>query len=90
VSDLRRWLQDRTPAPPDALALSVPAREGDAAELLTEEGTRVLARSLAGEGERRGAYDLLAADALLTYACEAAARADDPEAALLRILQSIG
>jgi hypothetical protein len=89
VSDLRRWLEDRTPAPPEALALSVPPVEGDPAELSTREGMRLLARAVAGEGERRGAYDLLAADALLTYACEAAARAADPEAALLRILENV-
>lgn len=49
-----------------------------------------LERALAGDGERGGAYDLLAADALLTYACEWAASAPDPEAELLRLVARIG
>jgi hypothetical protein len=37
---------------------------------------------------RENAFHLLAADALLTYACEAALESDDPEAALLRSLEA--
>ena len=86
MSDLEGWLAGRTPAPPDALPLTLPASSGDAETRLTEAAVAALGRALAGAGERRGAYDLLAADALLTYACEHAASAPDPEAALLRVL----
>jgi hypothetical protein len=37
---------------------------------------------------RESAFRLLEADALLTYACEAALEAEDPEAALRRVLAS--
>ncbi len=90
MSRLRSWLATCIPTPPDALSLDVPDVSGDPVELLTDEGMRVLERALTGTGERRGAYDLLTADALLTYACEGAARVDDPEAALLGIIQRVG
>lgn len=38
---------------------------------------------------REGAFALLAADALLTRACEEAAQAADPEAQLLAILERL-
>jgi hypothetical protein len=94
VSDLQAWLAGRTPRPPDALALSVPDGPGSVAEQLTDAGVAALERALGEVGERRGAFELLAADALLTYACERAAgprpeggEAPDPEAELLRILE---
>lgn len=90
MSDLPGWLAGRTPRPPDALPLPIPASAGDPGELLTSAAAAALDRALAGQGERGGAYDLLAADGLLTYACEHAAAAADPEAELLRILSRIG
>ena len=39
---------------------------------------------------RESAFRLLEADALLTYACEAALETEGPDAALRRILQVIG
>ena len=90
MTDLRAWLAGRTPAPPDALPLPVPDGPGDPTVRLTEAAAQALKRALAGAGERGGAYDLLAADGLLTYACERAASAPDPEAELLRILERIG
>lgn len=90
MTGLARWLAERAPAPPDALRLPRIDGAGDPVEMLTDEGVRLLDRALTGAGERKGAFDLLAADALLTYACEAAARCADPEAALLGILRRIG
>ena len=90
MTQLRGWLAGRTPAPPDALPLAVPDGEGDPAKQLTDAARAALDRALAGEGERRGAYDLLAADALITYACEHAASVADPEAELLRIIGRLG
>ena len=89
VSDMRAWLAGRSPRPPDALSLSVADGPGDLAGLLTDTGVAALERALAEAGERRGAFELLAADALLTYACERAAEAPDPEAELLRILERL-
>jgi len=87
VTDLRTWLAARTPQPPEALMLPVPEGAGSVTEQLVEGGLDALERALVEEGERSGAFELLAADALLTYACESAAAAADPEHELLRILE---
>jgi hypothetical protein len=89
LSDLRAWLAGRTPAPPDALPLPVPEGTGDPSEQLTGAALAALERALAGVGERKGAFDLLAADGLLTYACERAVSAADPEAELLAIVERV-
>ena len=80
---LRTWLHDRTPAAPPRLAERIEAALGarcdatdaraadvclDAADELLRE---LLLRPSAG---RESALDLLAADALVTYAFEAAAQ----------------
>ena len=82
---VREWLSARVPAQPPALSrriaeLAAPfdARPGDLPD-------RCLAAAVAGlrrlleepESSRAGALDLLAVDALVTYAFEAAS--DDPE-----------
>ncbi len=90
MSALRDWLASRTPAPPEALPLPVEDASGDLAATLADAGALALERALTGQGERSGAYDLLAADGLLTYACESAAGGADPEADLLRILERVG
>jgi hypothetical protein len=38
---------------------------------------------------RQSAFDLLAADAVLSYACEAALEAADPNEALLTLVQTV-
>ena len=86
MSDVRAWLADREPRPPDALPLMVEGGGGDVLEGLLAGGLAALERALAGHGERRGAFELLAADALLTYACEWASASPDPECELQRIL----
>lgn len=56
---------------------------------LTRLATAALESALSLPGQQReGAFDLLAADALFTYACEAALEAEDVEAALRGILGS--
>jgi hypothetical protein len=81
VSSIVEWLGTREPAPPDALlarlgeALGADAQRdaGDAAEVCLAAGERLLAKVLReGEASRDHALDLLAADALVTYAFEAA------------------
>ena len=89
MSVVRAWLAGRSPRPPEALALSIDEGAGDVTEGLTAAGLAALERALEGRGERRGAFDLLAADALLTYACECAAESTDPEGALKRILERV-
>jgi hypothetical protein len=81
VTSVVEWLGRREPAPPDALLLRL--REtlasdaerdaGDAAAACLAAGERLLAKVLReGEASRDHALDLLAADALVTYAFEAA------------------
>lgn len=79
---LDAWLQARVPAPPPALvrrmreALEAMPASPDAAhaETLLDAGEQLL-RGLLGADHltRNGAVDLLTADALVTYAFEAAA-----------------
>ena len=60
-------------------------------DALVRSGMASLDRARAAPGRvRESAYHLLRADALLTYACEAAVEGPDPEQALARILESVG
>lgn len=64
-----------------------PTRTDGWVDGLTQAGARRLADALERPGRvRESAFRLLEADALLTYACEAALEADDPERALQRVL----
>jgi hypothetical protein len=79
------WLGGRTPRPPQALAQRIAAVLGpdslaadaaDASAHLLAAGERLLAALLAsGSTSRESALDLLTADALVTYAFEAASEA---------------
>ena len=74
------WLQTREPAAPDGLRArmidALRAAEGDSLpELLAHAAALRLESALALGDAREAAFDLLAADGLLTYACEAAASA---------------
>ena len=91
MTDLRAWLDARDPAPPPALAAR--AREvldeagalqlPPAAEPLLSAAESLLARMLREGCDTRGtALDLLVADALVTWAFEAAAEGDDDLRAL--------
>jgi hypothetical protein len=80
------WLASRTPPPPEILRSRIvlalgPAVENDVADterVCLDAAERVLSRLfVGGDGERREAADLLAADALVTYALEFAA--DNPK-----------
>jgi hypothetical protein len=75
------WLACRTPAPPPALRARLDDALGDSAAALVEDVTescllaaeRLIEELLQGEcTSRESALDLLAADALVTYAFEAA------------------
>lgn len=80
------WVAAREPVPPATLAarlqalLPADARTTDASaapSMMVEAAAAVISRLLQEGATTRGsALDLLAADALVTYACEA--QADDP------------
>lgn len=89
MSDLRAWLAGRDPRPPDALPLPIPEGSGGRTARLVEAGVDALERAIAGRGERRGAFELLAADALVTYACESASAEDDPGTELRSIVERL-
>lgn len=78
--DAGEWLRAREPVAPSSLvermsaALDVVPSVGNAWEDLLAAGIAALDRALAND-DRSTALDLLAADALLTYAAEAAAEA---------------
>jgi hypothetical protein len=95
MSNLSAWLEGRRPAPPADLAEAlVVAGEIDAsadarvATLLTEGGSRLTAARARPGRVRESAFRLLEADALITYACEAALEREDPEAALRQVLSA--
>jgi hypothetical protein len=76
---VRRWMTPRGPM----------ARRRAAPDALASEAREAAARALEGEGDHRGAFDLLAADGLATLACLAALEADDPGAELAGILERL-
>jgi len=81
AEDLSTWLSVRTPAAPQALAGritdAVDNEAGAPPRTLAVLGARLLDRvATATTQDRRQALDLLAADALVTYAFEAQAEAD--------------
>lgn len=94
MSSLETWLVARKPAPPAPLRNALAALVGDAsasADALADIGRERMECSLARLGrERESAYRLLEADALFTYACEAALEADDSAGGLRRILTVAG
>jgi hypothetical protein len=89
LSSVRMWLSSRRPAPPTALAVWLGRHEPQGLPtpgLLAAAGLEALARVKARPGRvRESAFELLGADALLTYACEAALDLEDP----LRGLESL-
>lgn len=90
---LSAWMAERDPPPaafrPHLASTDPCAGEGDLVDALLAEARRALRDALAGRGERSGAFRLLAADAYLTYACEAALEGDAPGSALLAIVQGL-
>lgn len=89
--DARAFLASRTPRPPEPLARRMDGEALDEAapvEGLAEAAFRALDEARGAPGRVRGsAYHLLAADALLTWACEAALESPDPEPVLAGLLQ---
>jgi hypothetical protein len=91
MSTAQSWLAARRPSPPAELAagLALADEPGPLAERLADAGAVRLRVARGHLGRvRSSAFHLLEADALITYACEAALESDDPEDALRRILAS--
>lgn len=87
------WLDTRRPPPPDPLAPWLQAdadHAGEVPDALTGKACEALDRACSAPGPvRDSAFHLLAADALLTYACEAAVESSAPEGTLGRILRRV-
>ena len=92
MSEAARWLETRiadAPAPLRARmlnALVATDTDDDVATQLAQAAMTCLSASLHNTNERACAHDLLAADALLTHACEAAA--EQGSDALIRFAES--
>jgi hypothetical protein len=87
VTDSRAFLSARTQSVPPTLArrfAQLPLEGGSPAlEGLASAGLEALDRARSAPGRiRESAFELLTADALLTYACDAALEGDDPAEAL--------
>ena len=81
ASDVRSWLAGRQPEAPERIGAhvmkAVPVAQAAFPEALARAGVALLRRvAAAPDGGRELALDLLAADALVTYAFEAQAEAD--------------
>lgn len=94
MTTLGGWLDARAPAAPAELAarlrgrLDASATEATIIADLGEAARASLVHARTGpSSDRDRAFDLLLADALLTYACEAALDEEDVEASLSRILR---
>lgn len=90
--NIHDWLARRTPPVPAGfrpwIAQALPnAPEGEAQ--LTREARSALARAGAGRGERNGAFDLLVADALASWAAESLLEEDEPEGRLEALVRSL-
>lgn len=89
---LRAWLSEREPRPAFDLDpwLEGASSGADRPSSLSRLGSQALDRALEEPGRvRASALHLLAADALVTYACEAALEVDRPEDELDRILRGV-
>ncbi|MGD8321230.1 MAG: hypothetical protein PVJ02_12260 [Gemmatimonadota bacterium] len=90
MSDVRGWISRRSPDPPEALARwldDLPLDpEASRTHALASAALGQLDHARSAPGRvRESAFHLLAADALLTYACESAM--DDPDP--VRVLEGL-
>lgn len=89
MSPLGSWIASRRPVPPADLSagLRLESEGGLVHEALAAQGRARLAQSRAQSGRvRESAFRLLEADALITYACEAALDTEHPAVALRAVL----
>lgn len=90
---LAAWLAGRTPPVPEAFASWMEPADPErpvSVDVLAGEAGAALARALDGAArERKGAFDLLAADGFVSYACERALEGDDPRPVLLELVRRL-
>lgn len=89
----REWLAARRPPPPAPLVAALDAEVDTSVpfhpDRLMDAGRAQLQAATEATGRvRSSAFSLLLADALVTWACEAALDADDPEALLRTYLRT--
>jgi hypothetical protein len=96
LTDLVRWLDDRRPPAPPSLrrAMQDAVDQGDpgvgsVSERLAASALDALGRVVVRPSTRARALELLAADALLTYACEAAAEPDAEPDSMERLMGAL-
>lgn len=90
MSDTVDWLDARRPSPPPELDVAIRSSVGSVRtpRALLAAAVERLDAALARPGRvRESAFDLLVADAVTTYACEAAMESSDPETALKELLE---
>lgn len=81
MSDTRSWLAERLADAPDTLrdrmldAVANASGSGATHDVLANAAALCLERAMSEQARRASALNLLAADALMTHACEAAAEA---------------
>jgi hypothetical protein len=99
VTEPNLWIEGRRPALPPSLQQEIEAAlarhdpgTGSLAERLAGAGIAALGQVASSDQGRQGALPLLAADALITYACEAAAEAEAAghDGAVKRITGALG
>ena len=93
TGQLSDWLASRTPSPPSQLSARLAELVGDrssAADDIARGLIGVAKHTLSSIGDdRSAALDLLAADALITYAIEAAVETGDVDATALDAIREI-
>ena len=90
MSDLKAWISARRPASPVELGPWINASRVTAVSAfgLTNIACDALEQARLSPGRvRNSAFQLLTADALITYACESALDAEDPDLALGIVIQ---
>lgn len=94
-ADVRVWLEERLDDVPGEFLPWLDLEEGSdgdetVREALARRGVDALSEALARPGRNRtAAFHLLAADAYLTYACEAVVEESDVETGLIEILRLV-
>lgn len=90
---LAAWIDARRPPVPVGFGDWMRPEEPSApagVESLAREAEAALSRALEPRGRpRRGAFDLLAADGFLTWACEAALESGDPAGTLEELIRRV-
>ena len=90
MSDLKTWISQRRPISPLELGPCIAASGVTAvsASVITKIACDALSQARLSPGRvRNSAFQLLTADALLTYACELALDTEDPDLVLGVIMQ---